>query len=432
MPNIPKAPSIFKLALLLGLILPATGLAQISEDTLVRRMIQEGRFDDALSSLDASLRQAPRDPQLHLLRGATLSMSNRKGEALKVFAKMVDEQLDVATAYNNIAVILASRGEFQSARVALDCALKANPNYLTAQKNMAEVYANLANQSYRQAMHLDRSDPNLPTKLAHFTQMLGDSASQPARPDVPEDGRYYDQPCTPEPLQVARQPLLSAPVVSINPSPVVPPLSPLVTAPPSGPAAVPAPASPGPKTSWNQDGLPEPSPTRQPTVPLPGHSNTAPPVQSPQAPLPSRIHASNAVKPVAAVAAVGAAPVVSAAVPAPAKPGIKFNLPSSLPRSTMAAPLPPQPVAAPVLAPAPAPVVQLALLTKPPAATPQSAARAAAPAPVIVGLKWSRPSSLPIAAAPQPLPRTSETASAEAEKSKVLNFSQPKRTTATH
>jgi Tetratricopeptide repeat len=226
-----KTSVVFKVGLLFGLVLPLSSHAQISDDTLVRRMIQEGRFDDALSNLDASIKRSPRDAQLHLLRGAALSMSNRKAEALKAFAYMVDQQLDTATAYNNIAVILASRGLYEGARGALECALKANPNYVTARQNMGDVYANLSNLAYRQALHMDRSDPSLPTKLAHLTQMLGDSANQTQQPDTPQDGRYYAQPCTPEPLQVARQSFDAVPMTSINPTPVVPAQSPLIPEP---------------------------------------------------------------------------------------------------------------------------------------------------------------------------------------------------------
>jgi Tetratricopeptide repeat len=332
-----KTSVVFKVGLLFGLVLPLSSHAQISDDTLVRRMIQEGRFDDALSNLDASIKRSPRDAQLHLLRGAALSMSNRKAEALKAFAYMVDQQLDTATAYNNIAVILASRGLYEGARGALECALKANPNYVTARQNMGDVYANLSNLAYRQALHMDRSDPSLPTKLAHLTQMLGDSANQTQQPDTPQDGRYYAQPCTPEPLQVARQSFDAVPMTSINPTPVVPAQSPLIPEP--------QPASPPSQYKSSSDvpaGLPSfgngvSRPSQPPAAtPLPGHNSTKPPSTSPEAPVPAKLHQVT-VSPEKLVTPGAALPVpMVAQAPGPA---LTWSRPSQLPRAA-AAPAP--------------------------------------------------------------------------------------------
>ncbi len=354
--------------LIAALACPLAATAQISDDTAVRRMIQEGRFDDALVSLDAGIKKNPRDAQLHLLRGAALSMSNRKGEALKTFAYMVDQRLEIASAYNNIAVILASRGEYESARVALDCALKANPNYVTARQNMGDVYANLSNQAFRQAQHMDRSDPAIPAKLAHLNQMLGNPNSpNPPKPDQPQDGRYYDQPCTPEPLQVARQPLEPAPL-PLNPSPTVPAQSPLA---PERPQNQPAPApqlrllqpqlQPSPPLS------PEPTRPSRPGVPLPGRGDPAS-IPSPQSPVPAGTRLSvNNTTVINTPPRVETVQVLSTAMPAATPPApeavakaapaaIKWSQPRALPQP----PAPPPAVIQATTDDAPDPRTQLA------------------------------------------------------------------------
>ena len=171
--------------------------AQISSDTLARRLIQEGRIDEALSSIDASLRQRPRDGQLLLLKGAALSSANRKAEAIKVFRRMIEDKIDEAAAYNNLAVIYASRGEFESARTALEWAVNNKPDYATAYNNLGRVYASLASVAYKRALQLDRSDRTLPTKLAQLGEVLDQTGRESASAQPITDDKRDTAPIAP-------------------------------------------------------------------------------------------------------------------------------------------------------------------------------------------------------------------------------------------
>lgn len=171
--------------LAIGLSLAAAdALGQVSPDTVARRMLQEGRHDEALQAIEAELRKRPADGQMLLLKGAALSMAQRKDEAVKVLRSMVQRKIEEASAYNNLAVIYAGQGEYESARSALEWALRAKPDYVTAHHNLGNVYAQLASQSYKKALQLDRGDRSLPAKLAQLDEVLG----QPGASGQPGNG----------------------------------------------------------------------------------------------------------------------------------------------------------------------------------------------------------------------------------------------------
>ena len=158
------------------MMLPIAVSAQISADTTARRMLQQGRVDEAISLIEKELVKRPRDGQLLLLKGAALSSADKKDEAVKVFRQMISDKIEEASAYNNLAVIYAGRGDYEAARLALEWAVRSKPDYGTAHHNLGNVYANLAALNYKQALELDDSDRSIPAKLS----MLGDLMGEPA------------------------------------------------------------------------------------------------------------------------------------------------------------------------------------------------------------------------------------------------------------
>jgi tetratricopeptide (TPR) repeat protein len=173
------------LFLVLVLLAPTASYAQTAGDTTARRLLQEGKASEALSVIERELKQRPRDGQLLLLKGAALTSSDKKNEAIKVFRQMVSDKIEEASAYNNLAVIYASRGDFEAARSALDWAIRSKPDYSTAYHNLGNVYANLAGQSYRQALQLDRGDRYLPAKLSRISEVLGQTVAPSSEPAAP-------------------------------------------------------------------------------------------------------------------------------------------------------------------------------------------------------------------------------------------------------
>jgi tetratricopeptide (TPR) repeat protein len=199
------------LILVSGLVCVSTAAnAQITADTKARKLVQDGRYQEALSTLNVELKRRPRDGQLLLLQGSALSLSGRKPEAMKIFSWMANEKIETAAAYNNMGVIHVNQGDYDSARGALEFAVIADPSYATAHQNLGNVYSNLASQAYRRALQLDRSDATLPTKVAQLAELLGhgqsstDAAPKITKPTEPTEQRESPPPVerkNPEPTK---------------------------------------------------------------------------------------------------------------------------------------------------------------------------------------------------------------------------------------
>lgn len=168
---------------LLGLaILPAH--AQATGESNARHLLKENRIEEALTAIDIELKERPHEGPLWLLKGTALSMSDRKDDAVRLFRKMIQDRMEVASAYNNLAVIYTERGDFESAKIALESALRSKPEYGVALRNLGNVYANLAGMSYKRALQLDESDQTLSAKLTHLGDMLGKKFDRHVGPPV--------------------------------------------------------------------------------------------------------------------------------------------------------------------------------------------------------------------------------------------------------
>ena len=132
-----------------------------------------------------------------------------------------------------MAVLYASQGQYDKARVALEMAIRTNPSYATAQENLGDVYARLASQAYNKALQLDASNTAVQPKLALIRDLFT-PGNKDARPAA----------STPVPIAKAMPtPVAAAPVASAP-----------VTVAPAAPAAAPvqaasAPATPAPSST---------------------------------------------------------------------------------------------------------------------------------------------------------------------------------------
>jgi tetratricopeptide (TPR) repeat protein len=176
-------------------------------------------------------------------RGVTLSMLDRKAEALQVFQKLVEDHPEMPAPYNNLAVLYGSQGDYDKARAALVAAIRTNPQYATAYQNLGDVYAQLASQAYSKALQLDKSDTTVPPKLVLLRELIANPGQPAAAPTAVAAAAPAPAPAS-RPTQVAvatPAPAPSpAPVVAPRPAPVPPPVP--VAAPKPAPTPAPAPA----------------------------------------------------------------------------------------------------------------------------------------------------------------------------------------------
>lgn len=151
-----------------------------------------GRVTEAMAITERALLTDPRNPQLRFLRGVILTESRRTDEAIEVFRSMIADFPELPEPYNNLAVILAARGDWEAARVALEQSLRAVPTYALAHENLGDIHLQLAAASYAQAGRLDPSNASARGKLAMARELIG--RAQQAAPVNPGNPRPSAQP----------------------------------------------------------------------------------------------------------------------------------------------------------------------------------------------------------------------------------------------
>ncbi len=146
--------------------------AQADELSEVNRLHRAGQTGEAMKRAQQFLAAKPDDPPMRFVWGVMLADSQRTNEATEVFLKLTQDHPELAESHNNLAALHAAAGDYDKARVALEQALRANPNYATAHENLGDVYAMLASQSYGRAARLDPGNPTLRPKIALVRELF--------------------------------------------------------------------------------------------------------------------------------------------------------------------------------------------------------------------------------------------------------------------
>lgn len=146
----------------------------------IAQMLRAGRPADALTRADQLLATRPRDPQLQFLRSQALADTGRTDEAIAAYQQLTREYPELAEPHNNLAVLYAARNELESARAALEAALRANPTYATAYENLGDILLRLAIQSWSRARQHDPALASVAPKLAAARSLI-EAAAVPAR-----------------------------------------------------------------------------------------------------------------------------------------------------------------------------------------------------------------------------------------------------------
>ena len=158
-PRLPRSLSLLPCAALLvcAALFTAPILASADESAEISRLVQGGQLAEAMKRVDAGLLQKPGDARLRFSKGIILAQQNKPTEAIAVLLKLTEDFPDLPEPYNNLAVLYAANGQYESARIALDKAIASNPAYGMAHENLGDVYAELASQAYEKAARIDGS-----------------------------------------------------------------------------------------------------------------------------------------------------------------------------------------------------------------------------------------------------------------------------------
>lgn len=170
-------------ALLLGALLLGSALAARADDIQdANKLFKQGQHTQALEKVNGYLAEKPKDAQARFLKGLILTEQGNATEAIKIFSGLTEDYPELPEPYNNLAVLYASKGQYDKAKQALEMAIRTHPSYATAHENLGDIYAKMASQAYDRALQLDRSNTATQTKLAMIQDLFAGGATRGKRP----------------------------------------------------------------------------------------------------------------------------------------------------------------------------------------------------------------------------------------------------------
>ncbi len=229
------------------------------------KLFKQGQNAQALEKVNAFLATKPKDAQARFLKGLIVNEQGDTNAAIKIFSDLTDDYPELPEPYNNLAVLYASQGQYEKAKVALELAIRTHPSYATAHENLGDIYAKMASQAYDRALQLDKGNTTTQTKLALIRDLFGKGtrskapaavAAAPATPTATVTVPVVTAPSVATPVAVApvvatapvsAAPVAAKPVVATAPLATTPVAPPPVPAKPVVAAVAPVPAPAAPK-----------------------------------------------------------------------------------------------------------------------------------------------------------------------------------------
>jgi len=138
----------------------------------INKLFKQGQNAQALERVNTYLAAKPKDAQGRFLKGLILTEQNKTNDAIRIFSDLTEEFPELPEPYNNLAVLYASQGQYDKARIALEMAIRTHPSYSTAHENLGDIYAKMASQAYDRALQLDRGNTTTQTKLAMIKDLF--------------------------------------------------------------------------------------------------------------------------------------------------------------------------------------------------------------------------------------------------------------------
>lgn len=146
--------------------------ALLADPAQVQSLIAEGKLDQVLVITNGELAEDANNVSYRFLKGLILTRQEKLDQALAIFSEITRTNPELPEPYNNLAVIYASKGDFEKARVALEQAINTHPAYATAHENIGDIYAKLASHAYNQALELDRDNNTAKAKLSLVNELF--------------------------------------------------------------------------------------------------------------------------------------------------------------------------------------------------------------------------------------------------------------------
>jgi len=105
---------------------------------------------------------AAQSPQLRLMHSQVMAGLGKNQDATKELQLLIQEFPELPEPYNNLGVLLAAQGQYESAAEAFLTAIQARPNYKVAFQNLGDLYTAMAQLAYAKAKTLANDRSMLP------------------------------------------------------------------------------------------------------------------------------------------------------------------------------------------------------------------------------------------------------------------------------
>lgn len=188
----------------LGFAAHADELAEATE------LLRAGKHEQAMERVNQMLAARPADAKARFLKGVIHTDQGDTRAAIEIFRGLSEDHPELPEPHNNLAVIYASQGEYERARVALEKSIRTHPSYATAYENLGDVYARLASQAYDKALKLDSSNAGAQNKLALVRDLVGSKPAE-AKIRVAVETKGAPEPAKPAPAAEKPAPAAAAP-----------------------------------------------------------------------------------------------------------------------------------------------------------------------------------------------------------------------------
>ena len=146
----------------------------------INKLIEDKKYTEALAAINNDSNSS-NSPQLLFLKGVLLAETSQEDKAIEVFEMLTKSNPLLPEPYNNLAVLYANKGDYQSAQSALEKAIKTHPSYATAHVNLGDLYTRMASEAYNKALAVDGSNKLAKTKLSLIKKLFN---FQPIAKDV--------------------------------------------------------------------------------------------------------------------------------------------------------------------------------------------------------------------------------------------------------
>lgn len=190
MPSLASLTAVFRSAVLGLALAMLAGFACAQTDEAppgptiadIQSLVKQKQLPQALDKTEQYIAAKPKDAEGYFAKGQILVQMQRPAEAMAVFTKMIQDFPELPEPYNNLAVLYAQQKQYDQARAALEMAIRANPDYVTAHENLGDIYAKLASRAYEKAVTLDTANKTAPAKLSLMRQAIAPAGKADAAP----------------------------------------------------------------------------------------------------------------------------------------------------------------------------------------------------------------------------------------------------------